>query len=63
VLDLHQDHDGRRNRDRRRCMHDDAKRAVVGVGIHLMYVDDLDNGEQCEEDQTYDSNQRQGTWP
>ena len=53
-LDLLQDNDCSRNRDRRRRMHSDAQRAVVAVGVHLVYVGHLHDRQQGQQDQTYE---------
>jgi hypothetical protein len=43
----------RRDRDRRRRMHDDAQRAMVGGAFLRMNVRHLDYGQQREQDQAH----------
>lgn len=63
ALNLDQNNHGGRDRHRRRRMHHDAQRAVVGIGVKLVHVRDLRDGQQRKQEQTEHGYQRQGTWP
>jgi hypothetical protein len=52
-LDLDHDDDGRRDGDGSCRVKQDAKRAVVGIGIDRMHVGYLDYGEQRQQDEAH----------
>jgi hypothetical protein len=56
ALNVYQHNNRCRCRDRRRRMHNDAKRAVVGVRVYLVNVRHLDHGNQHQQEQTHDCN-------
>lgn len=58
-LDLYQqDHRGY-DRNRRRRMHGNAERAVVGIAVKRMHVRHLHHGKQRQQDQAHQDGQRQ----
>ncbi len=63
ALDLDQNYYCGRDRHRRRRMHHDAQRAVVGIGVYLVHVRDLRHGQQCQQSQAHQGDQLQSTWP
>ena len=60
---MHQHNDSGGDCDRRRGMHHDAERAVIGVGIDRVDVGYLHHRQQRQKYQTYDGSHRQGTKP
>ena len=62
-LQLYKQDGGSSSRNRRRSMQNDAKRTMVGVGIDLVNVSDLDDGEQRKERQANNEEDREGPWP
>jgi len=50
TLDLDKNYNSSSHSDRRRCMHHDAKRAMVGIGVHRMNVSHLRNSQQRQQD-------------
>jgi hypothetical protein len=61
ALELHQNNDRRRNRNRRRGMHHNAEWAMVGIRFHRMNVRNLDHGQKRQQDQTHHGSNRQST--
>jgi hypothetical protein len=61
-FDLDENDDRSHNRDRRRRMHRDAQRAMVGIAFERMHVRHLDHGQQRQQDKTQHGDHRQSTW-
>jgi hypothetical protein len=62
TLDLDQHHDRCGHRDRRCRVHHNAEWAMVCVGIHLVYVDNLHHRHKRQQDKTHQRDNPQGTW-
>jgi hypothetical protein len=60
-LKLHQHHYGSGHRHRRRGMHRNAQRAMVGIGIYRVNVDYLHHGQKHQQNKTHHGRQRQST--
>lgn len=59
---LHKRYERRGHDHGSRRMHDDAKRAMVGIATDRMDVRYLGKGEQRQQNQTYDRDRRKSTW-
>ncbi len=60
---LHQHHNGCRHRHRRRSVHHNAKRAMVGIGFQLVHVRHLRDGQERQQNQTHERRNRQSSKP
>lgn len=61
-LYLNQDNDRRGYGDRRGCLQQYAKRAVVGIGIHRMHVRHLNHRQQRQQNEAHHGHDRQSKW-
>jgi hypothetical protein len=61
-LYLNQDNDRGSYGDRRGCLQQNAKRAVVGIGVYRMHVRHLNYGQQRQQDKAHHGDHRQSKW-
>jgi hypothetical protein len=60
--DLDQDDHRNGNRYRRRRLHRNTQRAMVGIVVYWMRMSHLDHGQQRQQNQTHHRDDRQSAW-